>query len=124
MMVSEQQSSFAGPTNSFGISANDAGPQSVRFDSNTPFGKSQQQGMYQHAQNGSILGPNRNPSNFQIPEATSAQEMGDVNGDEEFWQQMNKGRTGLTPGLNLDELFGSDGGWNPGYMDQGLSRTQ
>jgi hypothetical protein len=126
MMSSEQQCPFVGPTTAFGISSNDIGARDMRFynPSNTLLENSGQQVTYQQIQNGSILGPSRNPMGFQIPQPTNVQDMRNMNGDEEFWQQLSKGRTGLTPGLNLEELFGSEGGWNSGYMDQGFGRTQ
>jgi len=129
MISCEPQFPFVEPTTGFGISSTETGAHGMPFYNlgNTLLDNSGQPVMYQQIQNGSVLGPSRNPVGFQFPQPSGAQDMGNVNEDEEFWQHMSKGRTGrtgLTPGLNLDELFGSDGGWNAGYMDQGFSRTQ
>jgi hypothetical protein len=132
MISSEPQFPFVGPTTAFGISSNETEAHGMPFYNlgNSLLDNSGQPVMYQQIQNGSVLGPSPNRVDFQYPQASSVQDMRNVNRDEELWQQWSKGRTGrtgrtgLTPGLNLDELFGSDGGWNAGYMDQGFSRTQ
>ena len=126
MMTAEQQTSFGRPTNAFGIPGSTNSPPNVPFNhfSDPPFGDSQSQPLYQHDHSGVTTTPTRTLPNFRLPQSTSTQEAGNLNPDEEFWQQMAKGRTVLTPGINLDELFGSDGGWNPVYMDQGFGRTQ
>ena len=123
MMAPEQQTSFSGSTGTFRIPA---GLPSASFDNyNDPtFASSARYGTYAQQQHGSTPVPRGNTSHIQMPESTAEQDMGNLNMDEGLWQQMFKGRTGLTPGVNLDELFGADGGWNPGYMDQGDGRPE
>ena len=41
--------------------------------------------------------------------------------DEQFWSQMGGGRTGPTPNVNLDDLFGNEQ-WNP-VWDSGPAQT-
>lgn len=126
MMTAGQQTSFGGPTNTFGIPGSTNSPHNVPFNhfSDHPFGDSPSQALYQHDRSGVTTSSRRTLPNFHLPQSNSTQDAGNLNPDDEFWRQMAKGRTVLTPGINLDELFGSDGGWNPVYMDQGFGRTQ
>jgi hypothetical protein len=126
MISSEPQFPFLGTTTAFGISSNETGAHGVPLYNlgNTLLDHSGQPVIYQQIPNGPALRPSPNRVDYQFPPASGVQDMRNVNGDEELWQQVSKGRTGRTPGLNLDELFGSDGGWSAGYMDQGFSRTQ
>ncbi len=126
MMTPEQQTSMGGSTPAFAIPGTTPCPQNVDFNhfSNAPFNPSQTQAMYQDDRTGVTTPQSRTMPSYHLPQSTSTQETGNLNLDEEFWQQMAKGRTVLTPGVNLDELFGSDGGWNSVYMDQGFGRTQ
>lgn len=125
-MTPEQQTSLEGSTQAFAIAGSTKSPQNANFDhfSNAPFEASQLQAMYQHDRSGVTTSPGCTLPNFQLPQSTNTQETRNPNLDEEFWQQMAKGRTVLAPGINLDELFGNDGGWNSVYMDQGFGRTQ
>jgi hypothetical protein len=127
VIAPEQQSSLAGPANGFEGSERKNDPHKFSFEefNNATFGNPTQQDMYQqHRQNPTSMVRGNHPGNLPIPPSTNVQEMGDFNMDDAFWQQTNKGRTGLTPGVNLDEIFGADGGWNPVFMDQGYGRTQ
>jgi hypothetical protein len=119
MIAPELQTPFTGPTCAFGTPGSNIGPPDMPFGgfSNTSFGNPPQQSPYDQDRHDPTSAPRRNPPNFQM-------DLGNMNVDGGFWQQMGKERTGLTPGINLDELFGSDGGWNPAYMDQGLGSTQ
>ncbi len=126
MMTPEQQTSLGGSTPAFTIPGSTHSPQNIDFNhfSNARFKASQPQAMYQHDRSGVTTPQTHTLPSYHLPQPTSTQETGNLNLDEEFWQQMAKGRTVLTPGINLDELFGSDGGWNSMYMDQGFGRTQ
>ena len=126
MMAPEQQSSFTGPTSAFNVLASNPGPNNMPFDifSEPPFGTAEQQTTYQHDRHEANPVPRDSPSYSKIPQCTMTHEMGALHSEENLWQQMDKGRTGLTPGVNLDDLFGSDGWWNPLYLNEGLARTQ
>lgn len=116
MMTAGQQSSFVGPTsNAFGTSINSAHAPEMSFEifNNPMFRNLPQHGAFQPVQYGSTSSSRPHLSHIQMPQS---------NLDDGIWQEMTKGRTGLTPGVNLDELFGSDGGWNPGYLDQGYGK--
>ena len=125
MITPGQRSPFAGPNGAFGIPAGNIGPNNLSFNNfnGATFG-SPQQTTYQPDRHGPSPLPRRNPPDFHMPPSTSTPNVANLNVGEDFWQQMEKVRTGLTPGVNLDELFGSDGGWHPVYMDQGFGRTQ
>ncbi len=126
MMTAEQQTLLGGSTPAFTIPGSTYGPQNVDFNhfSNAPLKTLQPQAMYQHDRSGVTTPQRHTLPNFHLPQSRSVQETGDANLDEDFWRQMAEGRTALTPGINLDELFGSDGGWNSVYMDQAFGRTQ
>lgn len=130
MMAPEQHILFARPTSAFGAPISSTGQANVPFSSfsSAPFATSQQQQQQQAAYSQDRPGPTpmprRSPLNFHIPLSSGAHGMGNTDVDEGLWQQMGKERTGLTPGVNLDDLFGSDGGWNSVYMDQGLGKIQ
>lgn len=126
MIAPEQQGSFVGLPSVFGIPSGNPGQDNVASDSfnNPAFENFQQQAMYPQERHSSTTVAKGDPSNFQFPQSTSTSGMGLLNMDDGIWRQMEKGRTGLTPGINLEELFGSDGGCNPSYMDQGFGRTQ
>jgi hypothetical protein len=121
----EQLASFAGPASVFEVPASDSGAQDMAFGSfqNPVFTNPPQQGMYQtYGQGSGLSSPSSNRPNFPITESAGPPRLNHLNMDEAFWQQIDKGRTGLTSGVNLDELFGSDSGWSPMYMDQGYGR--
>ncbi len=82
------------------------------------FGAFPPPGMNAQQRHGAASMPQDHPTHVPTSQPTVAQDTGNTNMYEGFWPQMDGGRTGLTPGVNLDELFGADGGWNPGYMDQ------
>jgi hypothetical protein len=126
MIAPEQQTSFTGATDTFEIPAGNRGPSNISFDNLniSTFGSPSQHGIYEQQRYGPTPMPRGDPSHVQMPESTPAQDMSNLGMDEGFWPQTDKGRTGLTPGVNFDELFGADGWWNPGYMDQGYGRTQ
>jgi hypothetical protein len=119
MIAPGLQMPFPGPTRAFGTPGSNIGPPDMPFDgfSSTTFGIPPQQSPYDQDRHEPTSAPRRNQPHFQM-------DLGNMNVDEGFWQQMGKERTGLTPGISLDDLFGSDGGWNPAYMDQGLGSTQ
>lgn len=119
MISPEQQNPFTGRAGEFEPVGSNVGPQTISFDgfNNSAFGTAPSQAMYQPERQDPASIPWRNPSNLQL-------ELGslNMNVDQRFWPQVEKGRTGLAPGINLDELFGNDGGWNPAYIDQGFGR--
>jgi hypothetical protein len=119
MTVPEIQTPFAGPTRPFGTPGSNIGPPNMLFNgfSNPNFGNPPQQSPYDQDRHDPASAPRRDQPNFPM-------DLGNMNVDGGFWQQMGKQRTGLMPGINLDELFGSDDGRNPAYMDQGLGGTQ
>jgi hypothetical protein len=128
MMARGQQSDMPGPTTGFDLSASEVGQQADSFSafSNPAFANPEPQFPYSQGAQASASMPGNNPPTYQVPPSMcGVSDIGNLNIDESFWQQMGKsGRTGLTPGVNLDELFGHDGGWNPMYIDQDYGRIQ
>ena len=54
---------------------------------------------------------------FHAAPGNVAMDVSQMGNTEAFWQQLARGQTGLTPGVGLDDIFGTDG-WNPLYMGQ------
>ena len=126
MIVPDQQTSFSAATSTFEVPTSNCGPSNISFDnfSISAFGSLPAPSAYAPQRLGATPMPRGNPTHMTVPQSIAVQEMGNTNTYEGFWQQMDRGRTALTPVVNLDELFGADSEWNPGYMDQEYDRTQ
>ena len=44
-----------------------------------------------------------------------------MSGNQTFWQQLARGPPGLTPGVGMEDVFGTDG-WNTMYPNPGFRR--
>jgi hypothetical protein len=126
-MASEHQpSSFMESTGETRISPSNFGPHNVPLDSmsNGAFQNQAQHIAYRQAGQNATIVQRRTSLDFQIAQQSNAEAFETTNLDGGYWQQLNKGHAGWTPGINLEELFGSDGGWILGYMNPGFGRTQ
>lgn len=126
MIATDQHTSISAITDTFEFPAGNRRRFNIPFENFniSALGSLPQPGTYGPQRHDGISIPREHGTSVQMTSSTAAQDAGNTNTFAGFWQQIDRGRTGLTPGVNLDDLFGADGGWNPGYMDQGYGRTQ